>query len=279
MVNGQLVDGFAISISGAAAAGDTFLLRPAGSAARDFRLDMTNPKLIAAASPLSGTQGAANAGSGAVTAVTVDSTAAGSNPNLPATLKFQTTATPGQYTYTWTDDLGTSAPAVWTPGQPITYGASALGASDGFSVQISGVPVAADSSTTPAVVSDTFTFGANTYSNADNTNANALLALRDSPFVGAIWNSGTLQPGASVTDAFAGIVANIGVRVQSAKSAAELSAGVAAEAELARSSKSGVNLDEEAARLIQYQQSYQAAAKMLQVAQSVFDTLLQTAGR
>ena len=39
--------------------------------------------------------------------------------------------------------------------------------------------------------------------------------------------------------------------------------------------KSGVNLDEEAARLIQYQQSYQAAAKMLQVAQSVFDTLLQ----
>ena len=54
---------------------------------------------------------------------------------------------------------------------------------------------------------------------------------------------------------------------------------VAAEAELARSAKSGVNLDEEAARLIQYQQTYQAAAKMLQVAQSVFDTLLQTAGR
>ena len=46
-----------------------------------------------------------------------------------------------------------------------------------------------------------------------------------------------------------------------------------------RASKSGVNLDEEAARLIQYQQGYQAAAKVLQVAQSVFDTLLQTAGR
>ena len=38
-------------------------------------------------------------------------------------------------------------------------------------------------------------------------------------------------------------------------------------------------LDEEAARLIQFQQSYQAAAKMLQIAQSIFDTLLQTAGR
>jgi hypothetical protein len=75
------------------------------------------------------------------------------------------------------------------------------------------------------------------------------------------------------------IIANIGVRVQSTTNAAQLSADVAAEAEQARSSKAGVNLDEEAARLIQYQQSYQAAAKMLQVAQSVFETLLQAAGR
>jgi len=54
---------------------------------------------------------------------------------------------------------------------------------------------------------------------------------------------------------------------------------VAAQAEQTRSGQDGVNLDEEAARLIQYQQSYQAAAKVLQVAQSLFDTLLQTAGR
>ena len=86
-----------------------------------------------------------------------------------------------------------------------------------------------------------------------------------------------MQPGASVTDAFAGIVASIGVRVQSAKSAAALSAGVAAEAELARSAKSGVNLDEEAARLIQYQQSYQAAAKVMQTAQLLLDTIINLA--
>ena len=47
----------------------------------------------------------------------------------------------------------------------------------------------------------------------------------------------------------------------------------------ATSANSGVNLDEEAARLIQFQQSYQAAAKMLQVAQSLFDTLLQVTAR
>ncbi len=46
-----------------------------------------------------------------------------------------------------------------------------------------------------------------------------------------------------------------------------------------RTAVSGVNLDEEAAQLIQYQQAYQASAKMLQIAQSVFDTLIQNLGR
>jgi len=53
---------------------------------------------------------------------------------------------------------------------------------------------------------------------------------------------------------------------------------VSTSAESARTAQAGVNLDEEAARLLQYQQSYQAAAKVLQVAQTLFDTLLKTAG-
>ena len=61
-------------------------------------------------------------------------------------------------------------------------------------------------------------------------------------------------------------------------SSAQQSASIADDAKAALTDKTGVNLDEEAARLIQFQQSYQAAAKMLQVAQSLFDTLLQTAG-
>jgi flagellar hook-associated protein 1 FlgK len=65
------------------------------------------------------------------------------------------------------------------------------------------------------------------------------------------------------------------VRVQGARTSAEMSASVASDAESLRSAKAGVNLDEEAARLIQFQQSYQAASKMLQVAQAVFDTLLR----
>ena len=88
-----------------------------------------------------------------------------------------------------------------------------------------------------------------------------------------------LVNGQNITDAYASVMGAIGVKVQSAGVAADISQGVAASAESRRSSQAGVNLDEEAARLIQFQQSYQAAAKVLQVAQSLFDTLLQTAGR
>jgi flagellar hook-associated protein 1 FlgK len=108
-----------------------------------------------------------------------------------------------------------------------------------------------------------------------NGNALALAALRDLRLVGRRDDGG----GETITDAYASAMANIGVRVQSARTAAEISASVAGAAEERRATQSGVNLDEEAARLIQFQQAYQAAAKVLQVAQSVFDTLLATTGR
>lgn len=265
VANGDTVDGFQISIGGTPAAGDRFLLQPAASAARDIRVDISNPKLIAAASPLTATLGVANLGTGSVATLVAESAGAGSNPNLPATLSFQATVTPGQFTYTWQDGTGTSTPVIWQPGQSIDYPGST--ATDGFSITITGVPT----------VGDSFTVGRNTYPLADNRNANAMLSLRDASLVGAIWSGGSLQPGTDVTDAYANILGNIGVRVQSAKAASDLSTAVADDAERTRASKSGVNLDEEAARLIQYQQAYQAAAKMLQVAQSIFDTLLQTA--
>ena len=275
VVNGDVVDGFQINISGTAAAGDRFLLQPAGSAARDLRLDVTNPKLIAAASPLSVTAGSTNKGTGSVLSLVAGSVGSGSHPNLPATLQFQLSATPGQYTYTWTDASGTSPPTIWQPGQPIDYPGTTAG--NGFKLTITGVPLVADPLASPAVVGDSFSVGRNTHPLSDNRNANGLLLLRDASFVGAVWSGGTLQSGASVTDAYASVIADVGVRVQSAKAAADLSSSVSDQADKDVASKSGVNLDEEAARLIQYQQSYQAAAKMLQVAQSIFDSLLQLA--
>ena len=164
--------------------------------------------------------------------------------------------------YTWEVlDAGnatlSSGSGNWQPGQPIPAPPLDL---NGFSLQLSGVPRTGDLLTvapTPAAAMA-----------GNNGNALALLGLRDAAVVG----------GRSASDAWSQALAEVGVRVQSGRSSAEISQAVASQAELSRSAVSGVNLDEEAARLIQFQQSYQAAAKVLQVAQSLFDTLLEAAG-
>jgi len=51
-------------------------------------------------------------------------------------------------------------------------------------------------------------------------------------------------------------------------------ANLVAQTEQAQQSLSGVNLDEEAAALLRYQQAYQAAGKVMQIANMLFDTLL-----
>jgi len=84
--------------------------------------------------------------------------------------------------------------------------------------------------------------------------------------------------GAAMSDGYAGLISQIGVRAQSASYASQVSSSIATTAEQNRTAVSGVNLDEEASKLLQYQQAYQASAKMVQVAQSIFDTLIQTLG-
>lgn len=107
------------------------------------------------------------------------------------------------------------------------------------------------------------------FSASDNTNARNMLALRDT----AIITLNNLPP-STLTDAYSQMIGNLGVLVQNGRTAASISSTLQNNSQQMLSAETGVNLDEEAAHLIQYQQSYQAAAKVLQVAQTVFDTLL-----
>ncbi len=136
---------------------------------------------------------------------------------------------------------------------------------------ISGQPKPTDVST--GFAGDAFVISATTQTQQNNGNALALAALADTAFVG---RSGSGEGGLTITDAYALGITDIGTRVQGAATASEISAAVASQTQLRRTAVDGVNLDEEAARLIQSQQAYQASAKVLQVAQSIFDTLLQT---
>ena len=259
--SGDVVDGLRIDIGPPApAATDRFLLQPVSRAANGMQRVLDDVKGIAAASRFSASVPAGNRGTGSVAALRVVSTAA--DPQLTATISF--TSDSGDYSWELRDRvsnaLQASGTGTWSAGTPIAL--------NGFELELAGVPRSGDA----------FGVSKTLYPASNNGNALAFTALRDAALVGRVpLSGGGVGGGQTITDAYAAAMANIGVRVQGAASSAQISGAVAAQAETARSSKSGVNLDEEAARLIQYQQSYQAAAKILQIAQTVFDTLLDAA--
>lgn len=259
IADGDEVDGFTINIgSPDLASTDSLLLRPCGMGATDMRCILDDPSGIAASSPVTAVldplnKGTATVGSLKVLNNTID-------PNQTATINFSSDT--GDYDWELRDkDTGallSSGSATWTAGEPIEV--------NGFALSLNGVPKAGDKVT----VSKT------QFPATNNGNALQMFALRDEQFVGrTIKQDGSIAEGATITDAYASVMADIGVRVQSAKTSAEISSTAAESALQNMSSKTGVNLDEEAARLIQFQQGYQAAAKVLQVAQQVFDTMLQ----
>ena len=248
---GLNIDGLTIRLNaGTAQNGDRFLVQPAATAAQNMRLVLTDPRGLAAASPFTGSAGVDNRGTATVASVLA--TSAASVPSLSADFVF--TSDTGNYN--WTLDDGTSVTTgtgTWTPGSPITLG--------GFAMNLDGVPKSGDTLRVASTVSPA----------GNNGNALAFVKLGETALVG---RSAT-QTGMNITDAYASALASVGVRVQGGSTASKISTALASDAETARSNEVGVNLDEEAARLIQFQQSYQAAAKILQVAQTIFDTLLQ----
>jgi len=267
VADGDEVDGFQITMgSPAPSANDRFLLQPVTHAAANMTAELRDPRDIAAASPLTATTGSGNTGSLSVDALTVVSNTV--DPQNTATINF----TDDSGSYSWelrdrtTNALVASGTGTWVPGQAVPSDPDPD--INGFKLTVAGVPRAGDS----------LTIEKTTNPSANNGNALALAALRDQTIVGQErLASGSLVGGATASDAYAAAMADIGVRVQGSQAISDISGALADQAEETRSSDAGVNLDEEAARLIEFQQSYQAAAKVLQVAQQIFETLLQTA--
>ncbi|MBL8328437.1 MAG: flagellar hook-associated protein FlgK [Rubrivivax sp.] len=261
VADGDTVDGFRLTVgSPAPVANDRFLLQPVSRMAVGMRTVLSDPRGLAAASPVTATLSPSNRGTAGVASLTVVSSAV--NPDHTANLSF--TSDTGDYNWELRDRVSnaliSSGTGTWSAGNPVAL--------NGFELQLSGVPRNGDA----------LSVARTAFPGANNGNALSLVALRDRPLVGqTVQSNGQLGGGRTLNEAYASVMADVGVRVQGARVSSEVSATVAAQAELARSSASGVNLDEEAARLLAFQQSYQAAAKVLQVAQAVFDTLLQTA--
>ncbi len=231
---------------------------------------------LAAASPMTASAPNTNTGTAAVTSLTMVSSYAGSGVagSLPLKVVFDTANADGSIGYHFIDKDGnpykdTTPSRVWnSPSDTNTRVISDADPADPstpalFKVAITGVPKTGD------VVDVALT----QFPASNNGNAMAMLNIRD-------LNVASLDGGATATtatNAYSQLIGDLGVLVQSGKTAASISTTLKTNADQTLSSTAGVNLDEEAARLIQYQQAYQASAKVLQIAQSLFDTLLQTA--
>ncbi len=242
------IDGLTLDMpSGTPAVGDRYLIQPYRDAARTITTAFASPRALAVANPVEAQMATTNTGGLSVTSLKAVSVP------IPAdvTITFDTS---GSYTRS---DTGLTYPYV--AGQPIAYDAGPP--ASGWSLTLNGTPQAGDSL---VVRPATTAYAAN---NAGN--AASMLSLQDMK----------LFDGASMADGYAGLMAQIGIRAQSASYAAEVSTGISDSIESDRAGVSGVNLDEEAAKLLQYQQAYQASAKMIQIAQSIFDSLIQTVSR
>ena len=105
----------------------------------------------------------------------------------------------------------------------------------------------------------------------DNRNMLSLIALRE---------ANNLKDGTkSVNDIYNGAVSHVAVDTRSARANADTELSLLQSVTDRRDSLTGVNLEEEAANLIRYQQAYQAAAQIITTANDVFDTLLKAASR
>ncbi len=285
------LDGFVLTLeTGTVAANDSFIIRPTRFGARDFNFELRDPMMIAAALPVKVDADLLNKGSATINVTTITDTSGtplGTNYKLgnafqtpgmltpPIRIEFVTSNKYRVY------DITSGIPGVQI-GPDQNYSPTALdneifpisGVIDttppgpnlpyvfdpGYRISIEGVPQAGD----------IFTIGYNDSSQGDNRNVVLLSALQ---FAKTLANkTSTFQ------DVYTQFVGGMGSEASQAEINLDSRASVMSAIESRRNEISGVNLDEEAANLLKYEQAYQATAQVIVIAKGVFDSLIRAVG-
>jgi len=253
----QVIDGVAFSITGAAGGPDHFLVRPTYNAAQDFGVELKDRNKIALGAPISTSVPTANTGTGKISAGAVNSNylLPGNQLAAPVTLTYnsatnQLTGFPTAVDVT-VNGVTTNYPA----GTPVPYTAGAKMTFQGIEIEITGNPAN----------NDKFTISPG--SGVGDARNGVLLA--------GLQTKNILDDGhATFQASYAQMVNFVGNKTREVQIAGAAADTTVEQAQAARDSVSGVNLDEEASNLLRYQQAYQASGKVIQVASELFDTLL-----
>ncbi len=257
-------EGFSISLaSGTMSGGDSFVIRPVAEAARNIAVNASvagDARLIAAAMPIRAASAPTNSGSGKISAGETFSGFSATSMTIAGVSLTYASGT-GLLTLSGVPanaNISVTAGSKTTvyPGPSILYTSDATISFAGVSFKISGNLNNGDS----------FSIGENTAGVSDGRNALAL---------GSLQTQNTMSgKTASYQMAYAQLVSDVGNKTRQISVTGEAQQALLKQSQAARESLSGVNLDEEAANLIRFQQAYQASAKSLQIGAGLFDTLL-----
>lgn len=251
-------DGLQLSATGTFSATDSYsyLIQPTRDAARHFAISdkiAADPRLIAAGLSEAVVRGAAG-NSGGVTSV---SYAAGFTTGSPLTLTYSAGSLSGF-------PAGSSV-TVGTTTFPITLSTDPVPYTAGATITINGGGWSGVSLVLSPSPGDSFTLAA----------ATGVEDGRNIVKLGNLQTQNTmLGANATYQDNYAAFVNDVGNKTASAEISSVAQTSLLNQAVAAREAVSGVNSDEEAAKLIEYQQAYQASAKVIEIASNLFDTLL-----
>jgi flagellar hook-associated protein 1 FlgK len=252
----QEPQGFVLDWAGGTpgAPGDTFLIQPTRNAAKSIGVSIADPLKVAAAAPFRTSTALTNKGTGKIDMGSVLALDPSGVP-LPNDIVITFSA---PNTLVLDDDVdgngigdGTAPVSVaFVPGQPneIIF--------KGMRFSVSGVPANGDH----------FSLQRNLNGVSDNRNAIALGSLQ----MAAVMNNGS----ATYQSTYGQIVSFAGNKTREIEVTGLAQQTLVDQAESTRQQLSGVNLDEEAANLLKFQQAYQSSAKVMEIAGKLFDELL-----
>ena len=262
--------GLQLTMAGAGNEGDKFQIKLNSEAAANISLTTGRGEDLALASPIRTADDINNTGSGAISAGSVSSVTAGgfttTTPPALANGDITIVKAAGTNDYLISDGNGANVPiTIAPPGKNVLAGLGAPYDGYGFDFDIEGSPATGDS----------FTLEFNKGGFDDNRNGLKLAELQNGDLVRQnVVSSSDADNHKTFNQAYAGLVTDIGVVTGQAKTNGAAFDALAQQSEAWYESLSGVNLDEEAANLLRFQQSYAASAQVLSAARSIFDTLL-----
>ena len=251
------VDGVEFNFKNNARNKDTFLVRPTIDGAANFNVLANDVSQIAAAAPILTSMPLTNTGTAKISEGKVSKDFLTAPAALPVTLAFDETS--GNLT----GFPAGMVTVVNSKGESSQVNANNVKFDNGSTYSFGGVSV---TMTGKPGNGDKFTIATNSSGVGDTRNIAALGELQTKN----IFNNGT----ATLTSSYAQMVSQVGNKTREVQVNAQAGNALLAQATGAQADVSGVNLDEEAANLIKYQQAYQASSKVMQIAGTIFDTLL-----